>query len=139
MGIVKRLEAARALQPLASEHSTVENVFLPINHGESIFSFIKVLIMKKDKSNCVSSFKATDVLRAIEDSANNIRKILLELKADSQRAWSGLDDAVVLAASIEQIASKSVNMPAADANASVELLEIIFEQFNQKVSRILAS
>lgn len=97
--------------------------------------------MKKTdySTTCHPSLKATNVLKAISDSANHIRKRLLVLKSKGQRDWTGLDDAIKLAALIENISQKAINLSAEDANSSIDLLEIMFEQLNQNVSRILTS
>ena len=86
------------------------------------------------------TLRPTNVLRAIEYKAINIRKLLHKMKKTfDQRVWRELDDAVRLAVSIEAIASRAVNLPAADATDSVDLLELMLEELNQRLTRILAS
>jgi len=60
-------------------------------------------------------------------------------KTFDQRVWRELDDAVRLAVNIEAIASRAVNLPAADATDAVDLLELMLEELDQRLTRILAS
>lgn len=84
--------------------------------------------------------RPTNVLKSVEKQAINIRKLLLKMEnAIDQRAWGELDDAVKLAVTIEAIASRASNLPAEEAINSVELLEILFEQLNKKLTCLLAS
>jgi|GEM_PF-6714593 len=90
--------------------------------------------------NCGQVHKRpSTVLKLIETRAINIRKLLRQKEnAIDQRAWGELDDAIRLATTIEAIASKAVNLSAADAINFVELLEIMLEQLNQNLARIFA-
>jgi hypothetical protein len=80
-----------------------------------------------------------NVLDAILLQAVNIRKLLLREKSFGRRAWREFDDAVRLAESIEALASKAVNFSAADAIDSVELLELMLDELDKKLTCILAS
>ena len=84
--------------------------------------------------------RPTNVLKSVEKQAINIRKLLRKMeKVIDQRAWGELGDAVKLAVTIEAIASRASNLPAEEAINSVELLEILFEQLDKKLARLLAS
>ena len=84
--------------------------------------------------------RPTNVLKSAEKQAISIRKLLLKKgEAIGQRAWGELDDAVKLAVTIEAIASKASNLPAEEANNSVELLELLFVQLDEMLTRLLAS
>ena len=86
------------------------------------------------------TLRPTNVLRAIECKAVNIRKLLHKMeKTFDQRVWRELDDAVRLAVNIEAIASRAVNLPAADATDAVDLLELMLEELDERLTRILAS
>jgi hypothetical protein len=86
------------------------------------------------------TLRPSNVLKAIERRAVNIRKLLRSTqKPSDQRVWKEKDNAVKLAVTIEAVASQAVNLPAADATDSVDLLEIMLEELDQKLTRILAS
>lgn len=91
--------------------------------------------------NCVQPFaRPTNALKAMECTAISIRKLLRKMeKTSGRRAWRELDDAVRLAVTIEAIASRAVNLPAADATDSVGVLELMLEELDQRLTRILAS
>jgi hypothetical protein len=81
-----------------------------------------------------------NALKAVEECARGIRKLLAaRQKPLDERAWGDWDDAVRLAVTIEAIASRAVDLSAADAAASVELVELMLDELGKKVSRILAS
>ena len=86
------------------------------------------------------TLRPSNVLRAIEYKAINIRKLLRNMeKTIGQRVWKEKDDAVKLAVMIEAVASRALNLPAADAIDSVDLLELMLEELDRKLTRILAS
>jgi hypothetical protein len=60
-------------------------------------------------------------------------------KPVDQRVWKEKDDAVKLAEMIEAVASSALNLRAADATDSVDLLELMLEELDRKLTRILAS
>lgn len=92
-----------------------------------------------NSNRCQAINRPKNVLKALEKRAISIRKLLQNMeKPFDQRAWREMNDAVRLAAIIEAIASRAVNLPAADANNSVELLEVVIEQLDEKLTRILA-
>ena len=97
--------------------------------------------MSNKKSNHVQAFlKPTNVFKSVEKQAVSIRKLLRKKEnAIGQRAWSELDDAVKLAVTIEAIASHASNLSAEEAIYSVELLEVLFEQLDKMLTRLLAS
>lgn len=80
-----------------------------------------------------------NVLRAIATKANSIRKLLLQLKPLDTKARREADDALKLTVTIERIASHSVNLAAADATACADLLELLLDDLDDKLVRILAS
>lgn len=85
------------------------------------------------------TLRPSDVLKAIESKALNIRKLLQKMqKPIDQRVWKEKDDAVKLAATIEAVASSAINLPAEDAIDSVDFLELMLEELNRKLTRILA-
>jgi len=84
--------------------------------------------------------RPTNALKAIEKCARDIRKLLAgRQKSLDRRAWRDWGDAERLARTIEAIASRSVDLSAADATSSVELLELMLDQLDKKVSRLFAS
>jgi len=90
-------------------------------------------------NRCQAFTRPTNALKAIENIARDIRKLLAGKREHlDQRAWRDWGDAAELAATIEAIASRSVDLPAADATSSVELLELMLDQLDKKVSRIFA-
>lgn len=96
-----------------------------------------MLVIPANRSQAFN--RPTNVLQAIEKCARDIRKLLAARRKHlDKRAWRDWDDAVRLAATIEAIASRSVDLPAADATSSVELLELMLDQLGKKVSRIFA-
>lgn len=97
--------------------------------------------MSNKKSNHGQVFlKPTNVFKSVEKQAVSIRKLLRKKEnAIDQRAWGEVDDAVKLAVTIEAIASRASNLPAEEAIDSVELLEILFEQLNKMLVRLIAS
>jgi len=98
--------------------------------------------MSKERSNrCDRAFnRPANVLKALEKRAINIRTLLQQTeKALDQKASRDMDDALKLAVTIEAVASSSVNLQAADALNSVELLEVLIEVLEQKLNCILTS
>lgn len=95
---------------------------------------------KCSNSNRVQAFgKPSNVLKAIETKAINIRKLLQKMKKPlGQGALREMNDAVRLSRSIEAIALHAQNLTAADAIVSVELLELMLEELDKKLTRILA-
>ena len=82
--------------------------------------------------------KPSNVLLAISARARSIRKLLSSIgKLADQEAWGLLRDVVRLASAIEAIASTAVDLPAEDATATVELLEILEDQLEAKVALVL--
>ncbi len=98
-------------------------------------------MLDKYNSNRSQAFvKPANVLMAIEVKAISIRKLLRQTKRTfGQRAWREMDDAIKLAVNIEALASKAVNLSAADATNSVGLLELMLEELSKKLDRIFAS
>lgn len=96
---------------------------------------------KPEHSNRTQAFrKPTNVLKAILSRAVNIRKLLKKNeKTFGKKAWRNMDDALKLAATIEALASHAVNSQAADAIVMVELIELMLEELDHKLTRILAS
>ncbi len=96
---------------------------------------------KNVNSNRQQAFlKPTNVIKAIESKAIHIRKLLKKNeKAFGKKAWGNIDDAVKLARTIEVIASHTANLQAADAIIMVELLELMLEKLEHKLTCILAS
>lgn len=95
----------------------------------------------KCPNRCDRAFKRpTNVLKALENRAINIRKLLQQReKALGPKASRDMDDVLKLAATIEAVASRAVNLQAADALDSVELLEVMMEVLKQKLNCILVS
>ncbi len=84
--------------------------------------------------------RPSNVLRAIEIKAINIRKLLRNMeKPIDQRVWKEKDDAIRLAVTIEAVASRAFNLPAADAGVIVDFLELVLDGLDRKLTRILAS
>jgi hypothetical protein len=96
--------------------------------------------MLSKSTNCKGpTLRPSNVLKAIEIKAINIRKLLQSMeKTIGQRVWKEKDDAVKLAATIEAVASRALNLPAAEAIDSVDLLELVLEELDRKLTRILA-
>ena len=96
---------------------------------------------KNVNSNRKQAFrKPTNVLKAIQSKAINIRKLLKKNeKTFGKKAWGNMDDAVKLANTIEALASHAANLQAADAIVMVELLELMLEELDHKLTCILAS
>jgi len=86
------------------------------------------------------TLRPSNVLRAIETKAIHIRKLLSNReKSIDQRVWKEKDDAIRLAATIEAVASRAFDLPAADATDSVDFLELMLEELDRRLTRILAS
>ena len=86
------------------------------------------------------NFRPSNVLRAIQKKAINIRKLLHDMENTiGQRIWEEKDDAVKLAVAIEAIASRAQNLPAEEAINSIDLLELLLDELDRKLTRILAS
>ncbi|MGA2093013.1 MAG: hypothetical protein ABSH16_06350 [Sedimentisphaerales bacterium] len=83
--------------------------------------------------------KPKNTLRSIELMALSIRKLLLKLKPVDTKARREIDDAVKLAIYIERIASQAVGLAAANANACVDLLEILLLELGDKLDCIFTS
>lgn len=96
---------------------------------------------KNVNSNRKQAFrKPANVLKAIQSKAVNIRKLLKKNENTfGKKAWGNMDDAVKLANTIEALASNAANLQAADAIVMVELLELMLEQLDHKLTCILAS
>ena len=94
----------------------------------------------KNVSNRQQAFlRPTNVLKAIQSKAINIRKLLKKNENTfGKKAWGNMDDALKLAETIEVISSQAVNLQAADAIVMVELLEFMLEELDHKLTRILA-
>lgn len=119
--------------------STVGNGSPPTMHGETGFLH-KDYSLERWKPSCQSlGFeKPSSVVSAIADSAVRTRKLLLKTGKQADReAWRVLRDAVRLARAIEAIASRAADLPAEDASAMVELLEVLSSQLGAKADRIL--
>jgi hypothetical protein len=106
--------------------------------GHIVRSFF---MAKPKRSNRIQAFrKPTNVLKAIQLKAINIRKLLKKNeKAFGKKAWRNMDDALELAASIEVLASRAINSEAADAIVMVELLELMLSDLDHKLTCILTS
>jgi len=97
-----------------------------------------MLVLPSNRSQAFD--RPTNALKAIERCARDIRKLLAARRKHlDQRAWRDWDDAVRLATTIEAVASRSVDLPAAHATSSVELLELMLDQLDEKVSRVFVS
>ena len=82
--------------------------------------------------------KPSSAISAIAESAVRTRKLLLKLGKQADReAWRVLRDAVRLARTIEAIASRAADLPAADATAMVELLDVLSSQLTAKAGFVL--
>lgn len=83
--------------------------------------------------------RPTNVLLGIAARARGIRKLLGTAEKSARReAWGTLRDARRAAESIEALASYSVDLPAEDATAAVDTLEILIEQLEANAAQVLA-
>ena len=84
--------------------------------------------------------RPANILKAINKMALNIRKLLKkDEKHVRQRVPGVFDHAVRLAMDIEDLTSHAVNLPAEDAMAMVDLLEIMIEELDRLVCCIFGS
>lgn len=98
------------------------------------------MLSKSTSSHKGQTLKPSNVLKAMQKKAINIRKLLRSMQEPfDQRVWKEKDDVVKLAVMIEAIASQALNLPAADAIDSVDLLDLMLEELDRKLTRILAS
>ena len=101
---------------------------------------IKGRPLRNKELNCQSHGfdKPSNVLLAIAARARDIRKLLSSTgKQADQEAWGLLRDAVRLASAIEAIASNATDLPAEDATATAEMLEILQDQLEAKAAHVL--
>lgn len=83
--------------------------------------------------------KPKNAAKAIEYRANSIRKLLSDKKSTGQGTWRKADDAIRLAAYIEQIAALASSLEAAEAKTTCEALELLAEELEREVCCLLAS
>jgi len=95
---------------------------------------------KPKRYNRTQAFrKPTNILKAIQSKAINIRKLLKNEKTFGKKAWRNIDDALKLTSTIEALASRAVNSQAADSTIMVELLELMLDELDHQLARILIS
>jgi hypothetical protein len=71
--------------------------------------------------------RPSNVLKAIENKAVDIRKLLADVKKPlDQRAWKERGDAMRLAATIEAVASRGADLHAADRKLSSRMRQFLF-------------
>lgn len=82
--------------------------------------------------------RPANILQVLENKALNIRKLLLQNEKYVPLESRGIfDDALKLSRTIENICSRNKNLSAANANTALDLVEIFFDQLEQKCVALL--
>lgn len=94
--------------------------------------------MKKTSNHDPAFGRPTNILKVLEERTSSIRKFLMKHEKNVQPESRGaFDDAVKLSKTIEQLCSHGKNLPAADANIALDLVEQLFEQLESNCIEFL--